>query len=119
MKKIYLLIFTIALSFIKTTLVAQGNLCSQATPFCTAVGTPFTYANVTGSSVGQTGPNYGCLGSEPRPSWFYIKSSAVGVMTYSLTQSTTPGGAPNIDVDYIAYGPFATAAACGSLTAAN
>ncbi|MBS1637129.1 MAG: gliding motility-associated C-terminal domain-containing protein [Bacteroidetes bacterium] len=123
MKKIYLFISILILSIYSNNVLAQGNTCSQATPFCTAVGDPFTYQNVTGSSVGQTGPNYGCLGSEPRPSWFYVKTSAAGAMTYSLTQSTTPGGAPNLDVDYICWGPFTAAqfstTACSNLTAAN
>ena len=39
-------------------------------------------------------------------------------MTYSLSQSTTIGGSPNIDVDFIAYGPYSAAQftnACASL----
>ncbi len=121
MKKYYLIVLSI-ITFCVHKTYGQGNTCSQATPFCTSVGVPFTYQNVTGASVGQSGPNYGCLFSEPRPSWFYIKSSAAGVMSYSLTQSTTPGGPPNLDVDYIAYGPFTTAQfpnACNLLTAGN
>ena len=91
------LLSIVLLIFLTTRVFSQGTLCSSATPFCTAVGTPFTYQNVTGTAVGQIGPNYGCLGSQPRPSWFYIKSSAAGAMTFSLTQSTSPGGPPNID----------------------
>ena len=109
----------ILLAFLSIGAFAQGTLCSSATPFCTAIGTPFTYQNVTGTAVGQAGPNYGCLLSQPRPSWFYIKSSAAGAMTFSLTQSTSPGGAPNIDVDFIAYGPYSAAGfatACSNLT---
>ncbi len=116
-KKLLSIVLLILLSI---TAFSQGTLCSTATPFCTAIGTPFTYQNVTGTAVGQAGPNYGCLGSQPRPSWFYIKSSAAGAMTFSLSQSTTPGGPPNIDVDFIAYGPYSTpaafATACSNLT---
>ncbi len=39
-------------------------------------------------------------------------------MTYSLSQSTSIGGTPNIDVDFIAYGPYSAAQftnACASL----
>ncbi|MES2515247.1 MAG: gliding motility-associated C-terminal domain-containing protein [Bacteroidota bacterium] len=113
------LLSLILLVFLTSAVFSQGTLCSSATPFCTAIGTPFTYQNVTGTAVGQVGPNYGCLATQPRPSWFYIKSSAAGAMTFSLTQSTSPGGAPNIDVDFIAYGPYSTAAfpsACSNLT---
>ncbi|MBI3520963.1 MAG: gliding motility-associated C-terminal domain-containing protein [Bacteroidetes bacterium] len=113
------LLLFILLAFFTKSIFSQGTLCSSATPFCTAVGTPFTYQNVTGTAVGQSGPNYGCLVTQPRPSWFYIKSSSAGVMTFSLTQSTSPGGTPNIDVDFIAYGPYSAAAfpnACSNLT---
>jgi gliding motility-associated-like protein len=113
------LLSIVLLIFLTTRVFSQGTLCSSATPFCTAIGTPFTYQNVTGTAVGQAGPDYGCLATQPRPSWFYIKSSAAGAMTFSLTQSTSPGGPPNIDVDFIAYGPYSTAAfptACSNLT---
>jgi gliding motility-associated-like protein len=121
MKKTILLII---LALFTKNMFSQGSSCADATPFCTSVGTPFTYNNVTdggtGSScVSTTCPGVGCLGSTPRPSWFYLKSTAAGVMTFSLTQSSTaPGGTPNIDVDFIAYGPytaagFATACASG------
>jgi gliding motility-associated-like protein len=112
MKKILLLI-TLALHTINV--FSQGSNCASATPFCTSVGTPFTYNNVTdggtgASCVSTTCPGVGCLGSTPRPSWFYLKSTAAGVMTFSLTQSSTsPGGTPNIDVDFIAYGPYTAA----------
>jgi hypothetical protein len=113
------LLLTFTLTILSIITIAQGTMCSTATPFCTAIGTPFTYQNVTGTVTAQAGPDYGCLLSQPRPSWFYIKSSAAGAMTFSLTQSTSPGGAPNIDVDFIAYGPYSTAAfatACSNLT---
>lgn len=113
-KNLLILVFLILFNYEK--LFAQGTTCADATPFCTSVGTPFTYQNVTDGGTGPcipaaSCPSVGCLGSTPRPSWFYIKSSAAGAMTFSLTQSSTsPGGAPNIDVDFIAYGPYSNAA---------
>jgi hypothetical protein len=120
MKKTYLLIFTITLSLIKISLFAQGNLCSQATPFCTAVGTQFTFPNLIGGSTAQMGPNYGCLSSQPNPSWFFIQSSAAGLMTFNISQYANANGTgAALDVDFIAYGPFSTSASCSNLTNAN
>jgi hypothetical protein len=115
-----LLLFALTISFIQS--FSQGTTCAGSTPFCTAVGTPFTYQNVTGTAVGQSGPSYGCLGQQPRPSWFYLKTSGAGAMNFGLSQSTTPGGPGNIDVDFIAYGPYNTITAfnnaCSNLTGA-
>ena len=99
---------------------SQGNTCATAEPFCTAVGSPYIFTNVTDGNTGfcSSCPAAGCLSSTPRPSWFYVKSLTAGAMTYSLSQSTTIGGSPNIDVDFIAYGPYSAAQftnACASL----
>ncbi len=119
MKKIYVLSFVILfITFNK--LNAQGGTCATAEPFCTAVGTPYVYQNVYDGNTGASGtPSLGCLYSTPRPSWFYIKSLTAGAMTYSLSQSTTIGGTPNIDVDFIAFGPYSSSqfsVACTLLT---
>ncbi len=103
LKLILLIIFFVDSAF----LFSQGNTCQQATPFCTAVGTPFVYPNVNNGSVAQVGPNYGCLLQRPDPSWFIIKTSAAGVMTFSLSQTVNANGTGGgLDVDFIAWGPF-------------
>lgn len=81
---------------------AQGTTCADATPFCTAVGVPFTYVNSTTGSLGSMG----CLQTTPGPNWFYIKTTTAGTYVFHIQQSTTPGGSANIDVDFIAYGPY-------------
>ena len=116
-KQLFKIILFVSVLINKNQLYAQGNTCGQATPFCTGVGTPFVYPNVHNGSVAQTGPNYGCLGSRPDPSWFYLKTSAAGVMTFSLSQTVNANGTGGgLDVDYIAWGPFASQTGnCGSL----
>lgn len=112
MKKSLLFFFLFAISVLKVS--AQGNNCASATPFCTAVGTPFTFPNNTNTTA-QTGPQYGCLGSEPNPEWFFLQTTAAGNMNFTISQ-TTPGGS-SIDVDFIAWGPFSSMInACNSLT---
>ncbi|MES2760747.1 MAG: hypothetical protein V4677_01020, partial [Bacteroidota bacterium] len=121
MKKIYSLIIAFSALFLSESLFAQGTSCATSQPFCTAVGSPYSFNNVTDGNFGYcaTCPALGCLFSTPRQSWFYIKTSGTGAMTYSLTQSSVaPGGTPDLDVDFIAYGPYTAAqyaVACASL----
>jgi gliding motility-associated-like protein len=120
MKIVKLLFYSVLVLFSFTNdVLAQGSTC-PGTPFCTAVGTPFDFANTHNGSAATGATSYGCLGSEPDPSWFYLKTSAAGTMKFTLTQGTTPNG-NNLDVDFVCYGPFSAAtfnsgAACTQLT---
>lgn len=83
---------------------SQGSTCPDATPFCISVGTPFTYPN---STVGDYG-SVGCLQSSPGPNWFFIKTTTPGTYIFEIDQSSTPGGSPDLDVDFIAWGPYSS-----------
>jgi uncharacterized protein (TIGR02145 family) len=48
-------------------------------------------------------PNYGCLGSEPCPTWFYMHVSQAGDIIISIQQTLQSG--PGGDVDFICWGP--------------
>jgi uncharacterized protein (TIGR02145 family) len=50
-------------------------------------------------------PNYGCLGSQPCPAWFYMQVGIAGDIIISISQAGPSG--PH-DVDFICWGPFAT-----------
>lgn len=119
MKRIVIcLLFGVFFLGVTSQMFSQGNTCAQATPFCLAPGASFNYPNVHNGSTAAAGPNYGCLGAEPDPSWFYIKTTASGTLTYTVSQGTTVGGT-NIDVDYCVWGPFTAASfpnACSNLT---
>jgi hypothetical protein len=57
------------------------------------------------------GNNYGCLASQPNPSWFTLTVGSTGAITINQT-------AP-CDQDYAVWGPFnSLSAACAGLTAA-
>lgn len=108
MKRI--LFFFAATILFSGTIMSQGSDCSSATPFCGNV----TFPNNTATTA-QAGPSYGCLGSQPNPAWFIIKTTAAGNMIFNISQ--TSGGGSAIDVDFIAWGPFSsTANICNSLT---
>ncbi|NUY82722.1 fibronectin type III domain-containing protein, partial [Flavobacterium sp. MAH-1] len=87
--------------------------CIEAQPFCSTQ--PVTYANATNvPSLGQIG----CLFTTPNPAFFFLQVNQAGPLNYLLTQSTTPGGAPNLDVDYVVWGPFPdNATACAAIPA--
>ena len=82
--------------------------CSEAVPFCT--GQTLTYPNAV--NVPNLG-TIGCLGTSPNAAFFFLRVSQSGPLNYLMTQSTTPGGAANLDVDYALWGPYTTTnAAC-------
>lgn len=86
---------------------SQSSTCMTATPFCTA--TSITYPAST-NSLAQTGPNYGCLGSQPNPAWFYCKVVTAGSLVINMTNSA------NVDIDFICWGPFTSpSSACNTL----
>jgi uncharacterized repeat protein (TIGR01451 family) len=85
--------------------VSNCNLaaaCIQANSLCNALGVPFT--NSVNTTVNEPGANYGCLGSHPNPTWFYMPVSNSGMISLIISQVNNSGS--GIDVDYIVYGPF-------------
>ncbi len=79
--------------------------CSAANSLCSALGVPFvnTHQNIPAES----GNAYGCLTTSPNPTWFYMPISGAGNINLLIQQSTTINFVtPNLDVDYICYGPF-------------
>lgn len=85
--------------------------CADAIPICPGVGDfGINIPNVVGDLnelFGEPGPNYGCLGSEPRPMWYYLKVNAGGTVFFDLNQfSEINSQGDPIDVDFIAWGPF-------------
>jgi gliding motility-associated-like protein len=86
------------------------NSCATAQPFCTGSG--ITFPASTGTTA-QTGPNYGCLISQPNPAWYYLQIATAGNININLSNSA------NVDIDFAAWGPFASQAAmCAGITAA-
>lgn len=92
---------------------AQGANCASADPFCT--GSSYTFPASTGISDAETGPDYGCLGSEPNPAWYYLQVGSSGDIIININ-SADASGSQN-DVDFICYGPFSSlSSSCSGLT---
>ncbi|MBP5664631.1 MAG: gliding motility-associated C-terminal domain-containing protein [Bacteroidales bacterium] len=92
----------------------NGSPCSMQTmanPFCTD-DNPYgiTYASGVGSHTAapffgnSSGSSIGCLGSTPRPAWYYMQIDQPGNLLIYIEQFNTSG--TGIDVDFACWGPF-------------
>ena len=117
--KYFFLILFYCLTFSGFSQDSGSPICNDAQPVCSS--SEFTFPNTFDNTPSETGPDYGCLGSQPNPAWFYLQIGQSGTVEMVIEQSTSPGGPPNLDVDFIIYGPFTDVAqACqGLLTSAN
>ena len=95
MKKILititLLLFAVVQAF------SQNTNCAGAAPFCT--GTEYVFPAGVNAGTAEVGPDYGCLGSEPNPAWYFMQIETPGNIDIFMSA--------NADIDFICYGPFA------------
>ena len=115
MKKIGILLFALLGYFMN----AQTT-CETAAPFCASGVSGVTFPATENSGSAQAGPYYGCLGTVPNPSWYYLQVSTSGNLKILIQgQIVSPPG-PGQDVDFICWGPFSSLAGiCNSLTINN
>jgi uncharacterized protein (TIGR02145 family) len=75
--------------------------CSEASVACSNNVYSFP-AGTQGSAPPPVNgyPNYGCLGAQPCPAYFYMQVGVAGDITILIQQSN------NHDVDFICWGPF-------------
>ena len=107
--------FGICVSIPPPPIPGGGGNCLNAQPFCSS--NTYTYSNSTNVPTLGSGGIYGCLGSTPNPTWFYMQIQNPGNLTIHIVQSN-PGGYQ--DVDFCLWGPFPNlAASCGVLSANN
>jgi gliding motility-associated-like protein len=99
---------------------SQGLTCGEAEPFC-AGDTTLIFPNTT-VGFAEAGPDYGCLGSQPNPAWYFIQIDQPGNLNFNIVQNTLADlSGTGLDVDFIAYGPFTNTNVCdgATLTAGN
>jgi uncharacterized repeat protein (TIGR01451 family) len=118
MKKALLLLAFFCLQVSLIFAQSSATTCITATPFCAS--SSITFPSSTGGLPAEAGPDYGCLGSQPNPAWFYFKIASPGDIVIDIQQYAISGGA-GVDVDYIIWGPFTspTAPCSGGLTTAT
>lgn len=76
----------------------QGATCDASTAFCTSAGA--SYPAGVGTGTAAAGPDYGCLGSQPSPGWFFLQVANAGPIDFAISNSTAQ------DLDYAIWGPF-------------
>lgn len=98
----YFLLF--CLSLLTFSMSPQGSNCASMEPFC-AGGNSLVFASATGTFIKHSdAADFGCLFTQPNPSWFYLKTDHAGSLSFTLEQEDT-NGVP-IDGDFICWGPF-------------
>ncbi|MFG6686463.1 T9SS type B sorting domain-containing protein [Mariniflexile sp. HNIBRBA6329] len=97
----------------------NGKFCLDAEPLCGS--NQFSYPNTSGFNLAENVPDYSCLVLQLNPSWFYLQIAQEGDIELKIEQSTTAAGFPDLDVDFIIYGPFTepTSACVQDLTTSN
>jgi uncharacterized repeat protein (TIGR01451 family) len=81
------------------------NTCADATSLCGSFGIDFP--STIGNISAEPDIDYGCLGSQPRPNWFYIPIITTGNVAFQISQTSGPNGTgAGNDVDFIVWGPF-------------
>lgn len=94
-KRILTIGFGIALLTAGSNSFGQGPNCAEMEPICTDVGVSFT-AGV--GEVSEPGNDYGCLFTQPNPSWYFLEIGVGGDIEMELFAGS--------DIDFIIWGPF-------------
>ncbi len=97
MKILFITLFLIT-SFLN--IFSQNNLCNGADPFCT--GLTYNFPAPINSGNAEIGPDYGCLGSTPNPTWFFLNMYQPGNIQIDIHSSNGE------NINYICWGPFSS-----------
>ncbi|MCK8521835.1 T9SS type B sorting domain-containing protein [Aquimarina sp. D1M17] len=87
--------------------------CRTAQPFCSDAAQELTFPNITGEDISFQG--LGCLDSTRNSSWYFLRIDEPGELIFDIQQwidindnSNLDRGEQQLDVDFIAWGPFTT-----------
>ncbi|MFY7669540.1 PKD domain-containing protein, partial [Tenacibaculum sp. MEBiC06402] len=105
-------IILVLICFLSVHLIAQdgATTCDMAEPMCSDNAGVKIFNNVT--NIPSTG-QIGCLATTPNPAWFFIRVQSSGNLNFRIIQSSNFDASGNasgvpIDVDFVAWGPFAS-----------
>ncbi len=110
-----ILLLVVTLFVCNTTCNAQDDdlACRTANPFCSDASQELTFPNITGEDISFRG--LGCLNTTRNSSWYYIRIDQPGELIFDIQQwveinvnNTFDRGERQLDVDFIAWGPFNT-----------
>ena len=105
MKSLRIVGFILCILFQHATAQSGGaKKCIDAEPLCGS--TLFSYPNTSGIHFVDNYADYGCLTVPVNPAWFYFQVSNDGDLQLKISQATEIDGISDLDVDFVAYGPF-------------
>ncbi len=112
--QISLFLFLMCIS--STSMFAQLDFdvaCRTSQPFCSDAAQELTFPNITGEDISFQG--LGCLDSTRNSSWYFLRIDEAGELIFDIQQWVDGNGNSNLDrgerqldVDFIAWGPFTT-----------
>ncbi|MDY8134262.1 T9SS type B sorting domain-containing protein [Aquimarina sp. 2201CG5-10] len=87
--------------------------CRNSQPFCSDASLELTFPNRVGDFDGLG--EVGCLNTTPNPAWYFLRIDESGELIFDIQQwvdadgdNTLDSGETQLDVDFIAWGPFPT-----------
>ena len=98
------------------------STCASAAPFCAgSFGDPYIFPNTTGI---PNNTHVACLGSIPNPTYYTLNVSQTGPLNFTIFQNTNINAegqllGTNLDVDFVAWGPFASPESCDEIIFAD
>lgn len=102
--------------------VKPVSTCGNAAPFCGGTAAqPYIFANSIGLPSAGT---VACLISTPNPTYYTLHVGQTGPINYTMVQNTniSPTGqllGTNLDVDFVAWGPFTSTDSCDEIVFAG
>ena len=101
-----------------TIAVKEVSTCENAEQFCGATAdNPYIFKNTTGIPASLA---LGCLYTTPNPTYYTLKVSQSGPLLFQMMQNSSfdlqgnPNG-NNMDVDFVAWGPFTSPESCADI----
>ena len=76
----------------------ENDACNVADPACS--DSTFFFPAPVGSQTAESGPDYDCLYTQPRPVWYYFQIDNPGAIEIYMYSN------PQIDIDFCCWGPF-------------
>jgi hypothetical protein len=91
-----------------------GSYCSDARELCLDSQSSFilftNFNDINGGLLdAEQGPDYGCLGIQPYPNWFYFQVQSSGDLAFTIEQNSDADlTGIGLDTDFKIWGPFSS-----------
>ena len=76
----------------------ENDMCATSDPICS--DSTYFFPAPVGSQTSESGPDYDCLYTQPRPVWYHFRIADPGAIQIYMHSN------PQIDIDFCCWGPF-------------